>query len=95
LLAKLDTQPQDNFLSQSLNENAEKLITEMSALRGADFDKFYAGNELAYHKAVNDLVENTFIPNIENAEVKALFEVGLGIFKGHEGHAEMMVKAVN
>jgi putative membrane protein len=95
LLAKLDAQPQDNFLSQSLNENAEKLITEMSALRGADFDKFYAGNELAYHKAVNDLVENTFIPNIENAEVKALFEIGLGIFKGHEGHAEMMVKAVN
>jgi putative membrane protein len=95
LLAKLGAQPQDNFLSQSLNANAEKLITEMSALRGADFDKFYAENELAYHKAVNNLVENAFIPNIENAEVKALFEVGLGIFKGHEGHAEMMVKAVN
>ncbi len=95
LLAKLEAQPQDNFLSQSLNENAEKLITEMSALRGAEFDKFYAENELAYHKAVNNLVENAFIPNIENAEVKALFEAGLDIFKGHEGHAEMMVKAVN
>ncbi len=69
LLAKLNAQPQDNFLSQSLQENAEKLITEMSALRGAAFDKFYAENELAYHKAVNDLVGNAFIPNIENAEV--------------------------
>ena len=66
----------------------------MSQLRGAEFDLRYAENELTYHRAVNDLVENAFIPNIENAEVKALFEVGLGIFKAHEGHAEMMVKEV-
>jgi len=91
LLAKLEAQPQDNFLSQSLQDNAEKIITEMSMLRGAEFDKFYAANELAYHKAVNDLVGNTFIPNIENVEVKALFEAGLEIFKAHEHHADMMV----
>jgi putative membrane protein len=95
LLAKLNAQPQDNFLSQSLQENAEKLITEMSQLRGAAFDKRYAENELAYHKAVNDLVGNTFIPNIENAEVKSLFEAGLEIFQAHETHAEMMVGQVN
>ena len=94
LLQKLNAEPQDNFLSQSLQENAEKLIDEMSQLRGAAFDKRYAENELAYHQAVNDLVENAFIPNIENAEVKALFEAGLKIFKAHEHHAEMMVAAV-
>jgi putative membrane protein len=49
---------------------------------------------LAYHKAVNGLVENTFIPNIDNAEVKALFEQGLEIFKVHEGHAGKMVQAL-
>lgn len=91
LLAKLKAEPQGNFLSTSLQQNAEKLIDEMSQLRGPAFDKRYAENELAYHKAVNDLVENSFIPNIENAEVKALFEAGLQIFKAHEGHAEMMV----
>lgn len=91
LLKKLNAQPQDNFLSKTLQANAEKLIDEMSQLRGAEFDKRYASNELAYHKAVNDLVENAFIPNIENSEVKALFEAGLQIFKAHEGHATMMV----
>jgi putative membrane protein len=94
LLNKLNAQPQDNFLSQTLSTNAEALVDEMSKLRGAAFDKRYAENELAYHKAVNDLVENTFIPNIDNAEVKALFEAGLKIFKVHEEHAEMMVKKV-
>ncbi len=95
LLKKLNAQPQDNFLSQTLQQNAEQLIDEMSQLRGAAFDKRYAENELAYHKAVNDLVENAFIPNIENDEVRALFETGLEIFKAHENHAAMMVEKVN
>jgi len=92
LLAKLDAQPQDNFLSQSLNEGSVKIIDELSQLRGDAFDQRYAENELAYHQAVNNIVENSFIPNIENAEVKSLFEAGLKIFKSHEGHANMMVK---
>lgn len=94
LLGKLKAQPQDNFLSKSLNVNAEKIIDELSQLRGKNFDRRYAENELAYHKAVNNLVENAFIPNIEHADVKALFEAGLKIFKAHEGHAEMMVKTL-
>ena len=91
LLKKLNAQPQDNFLSKFLLERSDKLVDEMSKLRGKAFDKRYAENELAYHKEVNDLVGNTFIPNIENAEVKDLFAAGLKIFKVHEEHAKMMV----
>lgn len=91
LLKKLDAQPQDNFLSQTLSTNSDEIVAKLNRLNGAEFDRYYASNELAYHKAVNDLVENAFIPNIENAEVKALFEAGLEIFKAHEGHASMMV----
>lgn len=94
LLKKLNTKPQDNFLSKQLTANSHKLVDKMSKLRGKAFDKFYASNELAYHKAVNGLVANAFIPNIENAEVKALFKAGLKIFKVHEKHAEMMVKGL-
>lgn len=95
LLAKLGASAQDNFFSQALNVGAEKIIDDLAALRGADFDKAYAANELAYHQTVNGLVEGTMIPNIDNEEVRALFQQGLDIFKVHEGHAEMMVKAVN
>ena len=95
LLAKLGAEAKDNFLSQKLNEDGEAIITKFSALSGAEFDRAYAENELAYHKAVNGLVGDVFIPNIDNAEVKALFVEGLKIFKAHEKHAEMMVKALN
>ena len=94
LLKKLKVQPKDNFLSQQLNENAGKLVTEMSRLSGAAFDRRYSENELGYHKAVNKLVEKTFIPNIKNAEVKALFKEALIIFKAHQKHAEKMVKGL-
>lgn len=94
LLKKLNLSAQDNGLSRSLNVQADKLVQEMSALNGAAFDRRYAANEFAYHKAVNGLVEGSFIPNIENAEVKALFEEALVIFRAHEHHAKMMVKAL-
>lgn len=94
LLEKLNAAPQDNFLSQQLNQQADQLVAEMSRLHGDAFDQRYAENELGYHQAVNDLVENTFIPNIENGEVKALFSQALTIFKAHEQHAEMMVAAL-
>lgn len=94
LLKKLGAQAKDNFLSQKLNQDGEAIITKFSALSGAEFDRAYAENELAYHKAVNALVGDVFIPNIENTEVKALFKEGLKIFKAHKSHAEMMVKAL-
>ncbi len=94
LLMKLDVSPQDNFLSRQLNGQAEQLVREMSQLTGAAFDRRYAENELAYHQAVNGLVEGAFIPNIENPEVKALFEKAIVIFKAHEKHAERMVAAI-
>ena len=94
LVAKLNVAPQDNFLSRQLNVQADQLVREMSQLTGAAFDRRYAENELAYHQAVNGLVEGTFIPNIENPEVKALFEKAIVIFKAHEKHAEKMVAAL-
>lgn len=91
LLKKLGVKPEDNFLSQQLLKGASDTMAKLSALKGADFDRAYAANELAYHKTVNGVVADAFIPNADNPEVKALFEAGLKIFKAHEMHAEKMV----
>lgn len=39
-------------------------------------------------------LKTPMIPNIDNANVKALFEEGLEIFKAYETHAEMMIKTL-
>ena len=94
LLAKLGAQPEDNFLSQALNTGAAEMVNKLAALRGADFDRAYAANELAYHIAVNDIVGKSFVPNIENAELKDLYTQGLMIFEAHQAAAQAMVEAV-
>jgi putative membrane protein len=94
LAKKLNITPKDNAVSQDLLKKSEALVAEMRKLDGAAFDRRYAENELAYHKFVNGAVEKTFIPNTQNAELKALLQAGLKIFQAHEGHAEMMVRAV-
>lgn len=94
LLDELGASAQDNFLSRQLNAQADQLVDEMRRLSARAFDRRYALNELEYHRAVNSLVANTFIPNLKNPEVKALFEEALTIFKAHEQHAEKMVAAI-
>lgn len=91
LLKKLGVKPEDNFLSQQLLSGATDTMAKLSALKGVEFDRAYAANELAYHQTVNGVVADAFIPHAKNAEVKALFEAGLKIFKAHQAHAEMMV----
>ena len=94
LVQKLQITPQDNAMSQQLTQQAHQIREEMSQLRGKELAKRYAANELGYHKTVNHVVENTFIPNAQNPELKALLTAALQTFKVHEGHAAQMNEKV-
>ena len=88
LVKKLNVTPEDNDTSRTLTKNAADKRAELDKLKGAAFDKAYAANEVAYHKAVNGALETTLIPNANNAELKSLLQTGLKIFQGHQQHAE-------
>src|ERR1700709_1077254 len=53
LVKKLKVTPEDNDTSKSLSKNAAAKTEEIAKLNGAEFDKAYVANEVAYHKAVN------------------------------------------
>jgi putative membrane protein len=88
LVKKLKVTPEDNDTSKSLSKNATAKLDELAKLKGADFDKAYVANEVAYHKAVDSALETLLIPSASNAELKSLLQTGLKIFQGHEQHAE-------
>jgi len=94
LVKKLNVTPEDNDTSRSLTKNAADKRAELDKLTGAAFDKAYAANEVAYHKAVDGALETTLIPNATNAELKSLLQTGLKIFQGHEQHAEHVAAAL-
>ena len=88
LVKKLKVTPEDNETSRSLSKQAADKLTELDKLKGAEFDKAYVANEVAYHKAVDGALETSLIPSASNAELKSLLQTGLKIFQGHELHAE-------
>ena len=94
LVKKLKVTPEDNATSQALSAQATKELATLDALDGAAFDKAYIENEVAYHKAVNGVLADTLIPSAQNAELKALLETGLTLFKEHQTHAEHLASMI-
>ena len=88
LVTKLKVTPEDNDTSKTLSKQAADKLAELARLKGADYDKAYVANEVAYHKAVNGALETLLIPSASNAELKSLLQTGLKIFQGHQQHAE-------
>ena len=94
LVKKLNVTPEDNGTSRALTKQAADKRAELSKLNGADFDKAYAANEVAYHTTVNGALETTLIPSATNPELKSLLQTGLKIFQGHQQHAEEVAAAL-
>ena len=90
LVKKLKVTPQDNDTSKALSKQAADKRAQLAKLNGAAFDKAYIDNEVAYHKTVNDALQNTLIPSASNQELKDLLTTGLKIFQGHQQHAEQV-----
>lgn len=90
LVNKLNVTPEDNDTSRLIVKQTEEKYAQLKQLSGSEFDKAYAEHEWEYHKFVNHAVETAFIPSALNAELKTLLTDALGIFKGHEQHAETM-----
>lgn len=95
LLKKLGVTPVENDTSRGLAENGEKVKARLKSLKGAEFDRFYIDNEVAYHELVVNAVENVLIKNAKNAELKATLESVLPLFVRHLEHARMIQKEMN
>lgn len=90
LLKKLHVKAQANPTSASLTKAADAERSKLRKLKGAAFDREYINNEVAYHKTVNAALQSTLIPSAKNAELKALLQTGLKLFKEHQSHAEQL-----
>jgi putative membrane protein len=88
LVKKLGVTPQANATSEALSKQAAETQNRLVALDGPSFDRAYAANEIAYHKAVNGALKTVLIPSADNGELKSLLETGLTLFGEHQKHAE-------
>lgn len=94
LVKKLHVTPAPNAVSAGLTKDADATLKRLSKLHGHAFDRAYAQNEVAYHKAVNGALKTTLIPSADNGELKSLLETGLTLFGEHQKHAEHLAAAL-
>ena len=74
LAKKLGMTPEASDTSKSLKSDGEKEIAKLKAMHGAEFDKAYIDNEVAYHESVIGALDKVLLPNAKNAELKSLLD---------------------
>ncbi len=88
LATKLKVTPEDNPTSKSIKSGGDDNVKNLQTLSGTAFDKAYVDHEVAYHQQVLDAVDQTLIPGVKNAELKALLVKVRPAFVAHLEHAK-------
>jgi putative membrane protein len=83
LAKKLAVTPTPVAKDFPLLKNHEEAMKKLNSLTGEAFDRAFLEHEVAYHKAVIDAVTTTFLPAIQNAELKAFVQKVAPAFQAH------------
>jgi putative membrane protein len=90
LVTKLKLTPESNPTSENLIAGGVKNVDNLKTLKGAPLNHAYVDNEVTYHQAVLDAMDQTLIPNAKNEELKALLVKVRPQFAAHLAHAKAM-----
>ena len=88
LAAKLSLTPEDNDTSRNLKASQDSIRAAIKLKTGSDFNKAYIDNEVTYHQTVLDAIDQTLIPNAQNAELKQLLTDVRPTIAAHLDHAK-------
>ena len=90
LVTKLKVTPEETDASKGLTAGGADNRAKLEKLDGAEFDKAYVDNEVAYHKAVINVLTTQLIPSAQNAELKSTLVGVKPAFDAHLEHAEKL-----
>lgn len=92
LAGKLKVTPTPVAADFPLKLQHEAAMKKLQGLSGAAFDQVFLEHEVAYHKAVVDAVNKSFLPAIQSAELKAFVQKIAPAFVAHQVAAEQLLK---
>ena len=93
LAKKLGVTPTPPNDDQSAAQHAAAM-KQLRGVSGKAFDRAFLEHEIAYHKAVIAAVQNTLLPAIQNAQLKALVIQVSPVFLQHQQVAEQLLAAM-
>ena len=87
LVTRLGVTPEETDTSRGLEKSAEQTRAKMRSLSGEEFDDAYVENEVAYHEAVLQMLDEQLIPAAQNEELKSMLKSVRPAFVAHLEHA--------
>lgn len=90
LVTKLKVTPEETDASKGLVSGGAENREKLEKLDGAEFDKAYVDNEVAYHQAVIDTIDKALIPSAQNDELKNTLVSVKPTIEAHLKHAQML-----
>jgi putative membrane protein len=90
LAGRLGLTPEENPTSTQLKQGGEQSAVQLGGLSGAAFDRAYIDHEVEYHQTVLDAIDQTLIPNAQNADLRALLEQVRPAIAAHLEHAKRL-----
>lgn len=94
LVTKLKVTPEESDASKGLVTGGEETRAKLEKLEGAEFDKAYVDNEVAYHDAVIGVLKTQLIPAASNQELKDALVGAQPAFDAHLQHAKQIQAAL-
>jgi putative membrane protein len=95
LVTRLGVTPTPNDVSRSLESQAAEMREVLRSKSGAEFDRAYIDNEVAYHRAVLQAIDEVLIPNASNAELKQTLVNVRPAVEAHLRHAEEIQRTLS
>jgi putative membrane protein len=92
LASQLGLSPEANDVSHQLEDQADQATSNLNGLSGAAFDRAYMDHEIAFHQSVLASLDNTLIPDAQNAELKQLLTSIRPTIEGHLKRAQAVRK---
>jgi putative membrane protein len=80
--------PASNPTSQQMMSDHEAAKQQLQAQSGADFDRAYMAHEVDMHQKVLDALDQTLIPNAQNAELKSVLTQARAKVEAHLNRAK-------
>jgi putative membrane protein len=95
LVTRLKVKPESNATSTSMKQGGDATLQRLIGLKGAEFDRAYVANEVAYHQKVLDALDKTLIPSAKNGELRALLVKVRPAFVAHLEHAKHLQSSLD
>jgi putative membrane protein len=94
LANRLGITPTDDENSRMLVSDTDAMRDSLGQMKGSAYDHNYVDDEVAIHEKVLTTLDNTLIPNAQNAELKALLQKARPVIQSHLDHAKSLQSAM-